>query len=268
MTATTVGRRAFCAAAILVSCGGHAAKNHATGGGGSSGSSTAISSSSTGPSAPVFYASLVAETQPGEAPAYLSLENDTDVYLSLWIGGAAWIAVPAGTTTDAQLSWTADIAKEIKIGYCLPNGGSCVTFHPNIKSGPNAWTPGKYYLVTATGTKGSVDLDMAEVAGEPFVAIRGWDVPHVAGGNALNIEFGGGVPPIAFETPYGTTTPYQLVAKSSEPQIARVRFTVEGSADGKERSADFPAKLTGASGFTVVIDKMAAPGAIASEQLK
>jgi hypothetical protein len=259
-------RRALCVAAVTLACGGH--DSNAGSGGAGAVAATVGATSSTGPSAPVFFASIVAEKQPGEAPAFLSLKNSTDVYLSLWLGGATYIALPAGETGEPQLSWTADVAAEIKIGYCLPDGGSCVTFKPNIKSGPNLFAPGKYYGIAASGTKGGVDLDIAESSGEPFVALRALDKPHLAGGNMVKIEFENAAP-IELETPYASPTGYTLVAKgsTSSATLSRITFTVVGS-DSKTVSTATPVKLSGASGFTVVIDTSPVSGAVASTLLK
>ena len=265
-------RRSFllatCGAIASQACAGKSPKPDAAGGGGAASSSAAKGSSSTGPAAPTFYASVVAENAPGEGPAYLAMTNSTDggVYITMQIGGAGFLITPPGVTPDRQFSVSADVAGEMKIGYHPPEGGPCVFFKANIQSGPKAWTPGKYYQATVTGPKGMVAINVAETSGEPFVAVRMWNKPGIAGMSSLTVELAGASKPITFDSSFDFPTAYELAAKGpgAKAQIARVRFAV----DGKERVANMPLALTGGAGFTVVLDHQPLAGAMASQELK
>ncbi len=235
------------------------------------GTTQAASSSSTGTAEPSLVASFVAETEAGEAPALLHLVNASDaLYVTFQIGRANFNAIPPGQTAAPQLSFSADVRADLKLGYHDPSlgGGGCIFFKPKLMNGPNAWVPGRRYQVEATGTEPSdVVLDITEHEGAPFMGVRAWNKAAVPGTTAVWLEVAGGSPPLELVTVIPEVpSSYVLLAEGSEPavEVTRVRFAM----NGQDLAADLTVELTGAAGFTAVIDSKAVDGAMTSAALE
>jgi hypothetical protein len=272
--------RALAVLLALAGCGSKGSADPRAGGGGASSSSAstmaatiasttgAIASSGTG--APTgLSVSLVAETQPGQAPARVTLKNEVEgLYITLKIGQTKIASVPTGVTSAPRLFASADVRAEIEIGTCPPppEPGTCVFFKPKNVSGPNVLVPGKQYHFTVSGTKKDMPVVIAEQTSEGFLGLRTWTKPSLPNATELLVDVVGAAEALPFGVFFDVPTDYEIVATGASPKVALARVRLIDN--GKELVAEMPTTLTGALGFTAVVDFVPATGAIATQALK
>lgn len=250
---------AFCVAG----CGGGSPKPEeplAAGGSGSLGSGGLAGSvappsggSSGRPPPSVYYASFVAETQPGEGPALVFFKNDTKFIMSLWLAQSAFIAVPSGSTAGPKLAASAAIVADTTTGQHKEN--ACVVFPIAKIDGPKELEPGLSYsmsiaLDAALGFVGT----LSEAPAVPFVAVRAEVLDRTS--NAFKPSRLAFTPQglrdtqaLRFITYDKSPTPYKYAGPGKFS--ASISF-VAGNGDSFAGSE--PVTLTGRAGFTVVVD--------------
>lgn len=207
-----------------------------------------------------FVASFIAETAPGDGPAFVTFHNQTPNIQSLWLAGAEFIEVPAGTTRGPELTASATVEQDTTTGK--HENDRCVAVPLKGYSGPSALSPGKHYVMAITPDGPAYLGDLTETTGDPFVAVRvrvqdSAATPFDAARVALDLGAPGG--PTQWSIFDAEPTRYVLAGTDS------VTLTVqfEGAAGGNY-AGTAPVTLAGAPGYTVVIAEQQVPGATQS----
>lgn len=206
------------------------------------------SSSSGGES--VLWASVVAETEAGAAPARVRLFNDTDHILTLQVGGATFwqIAGRYERTTD-QLAVSAAIVEDIRLGFHETKSpqAPCVFLDLFAVVGDSALTPGTLHRFHLTGESIEGLQVEVETAG-PAAAYLAVRVGHSAAlvglqSVALNID---GISQ-AFQPSFSGLGDYRQVGDDSV-YLDEVRVSAL-----QEWTASLDVTLAGAHGYTVMV---------------
>lgn len=267
------------ASALLAGCGSDApASDSASGGqnfggfgasagsganGGSGGSSASSSGGTAGkPAGPVeLYASFLPETTAGNAPALLSLKNDTKERLSLWLG-QAWFdqIVPFGFA-GPDLSASTAVRDDAEIG--VHAGLVCVTYRLKTVTGPDVLDPGKAYTMAVSSDPvlgWSGDLKELAPPPSPYVTVRAKIRDPNPGGlsaSELSLELPGQRHGAFFQVYDGAPTDFQWLG-DGDVTVGVVHFE---SQSGDRYESLVPVTLSGAPGFTVLVDVAPVDGA-------
>ena len=178
--------RGLCVTVLLAACGGGEAPSEpatsGTGGASSSGSSTAGAGAGNGFVPRMFHLSVLAETEPGRAPALLRLDNATPedrLAITLPDGEAfAFYDIPWQTTTDYVPAALSDPVAEVILSLCTID--ACIRINFDEIGGEQALAPlGAYSLVVTKPGDFAAEI-VGEPDPEPFVGVR----PHVIDGSA------------------------------------------------------------------------------------
>lgn len=205
---------------------------------------------------PVLYASFVAETTAGEGPALVTFQNDTKNVMSFWLGQAEFIAVPSGWQVGPELSASAAVETDTSTGKHMPNG-ACVKFPMAKFVGPPVLDPGQgYFMVLALDLELGFVGTLTEAAAPPFVGLRAKVFDPSSDSfnpSRLRVELVGSGPARSTPSPLFTTydenrTSYKYVGEG--PLAAELTF----SSGSGQRYAGDPVEVSGAPGYTVVVD--------------
>lgn len=236
----------------------------AGGGVGNTGGESAMGGAAGGGAAPpMLFASFVAETEPGEAPAQVRFANDSSLSLSLWVEQAFFYATEPFTTTEPQLASCAAVRDHAQLG--LHQGDFCFTLRFQEVTGPDVLTPGHSYVFAATADL--VEGYYGYVSDEgpaDFVGLRArmFDPAGVGISPArLRVQLPTEDAELAFQSYETRPTAYQAVDTAAK-EIGALTFT-STSGQAYASGADEPLTLVGAPGFTVWIDLAPSEDAIA-----
>ncbi|MBK8999799.1 MAG: hypothetical protein IPM35_29120 [Myxococcales bacterium] len=255
---------AFLVAMAGTACGGEPperGESPAAGGssslasGGAAGAAPAPSGGSGGRSTPSrLYASFVPAAEPGDGPALVWFQNDTEFSMSLWLGQAAFLAIPSGQTAGPQLAASAAVEADTTTGQHKEN--ACVRLAIAKVIGPSELAPGLAYSMSVSldETLGFVGT-LVEEPTPPFVAVRA--EVHDSTSDAftpsrlqLTLSGGRAASTVRFVTYDDGRTTYQHAGPGE--LTAAVTFT---AGNGDRFVGSEPVTVGGVSGYTVVVDR-------------
>jgi hypothetical protein len=259
------------AACATFGCGNNAAGPAPREGGDGAGASAAVGTGAATSTGSVWdlrlHASLLAETEPGQGPALLSLVHATSHFVTLELGGALFYKIGATEEAPPQLSASADVQGNVKVGYCdvKDQETPCVFVRLDAFMGPNALVPGKSYemRVAKDVAQNAWSLEVGEVPGPSFRALRALGGDFETGARRIDVTLSGGVA-VGFDLPLsGAATPYTML-QGAASSMASVTYV---DSKGETYSGAMTAAFEGASGFTVLVDKTPHPNALGSTEL-
>jgi len=221
------------------------------GGSSSGGSGGSASGGEGGAPIDVFYASAFAETTVGESPALVRFQNDTKFTMTLWLEQAAFEAVPAGSLSHSLLASSAAVEFDAKTGKHIED--ACVQFPLSAFSGPNQLSPGGHYTMSVALDEniGFVGV-LSETSGEPFVGLRAIILDpstNAFNPSALSLGSARGQVAVKWRVSDHERTAYAYAGKGTASGL--LRFV---SGDERKYVASEPLELTGAPGYTLVVD--------------
>ncbi len=202
-----------------------------------------------------LFVSFVAETEPGQAPALVHLDNATAFVVTLQVGGANFlqIAIEDVPTLEPQLAVSADVLADTKIGYHedKSEGAACVFLTLDELTGPNQLEAGVSYSLEVTGDSyETLALKVVELGPAPaFVAVRGWRKAQIPGTTTLELTPAGASTPQLFDLSLGSVGQYVSLG-TTNLQLEAISFETPS----QTFSAQDSATLSGAFGFTAVVD--------------
>jgi hypothetical protein len=215
-----------------------------------------------------LHASLLSETEPGQGPALIDLVHATSHFVTLELGGALFYKIGATEEATPQLAASADIKGNVKIGYCdvKDTETPCIFVTLGAFAGPNVLIPGASYemRVAEDVAKAAWSLEVVEVAGPSFRALRAQAGDFESGARRIEVTLARGGVVLGFDLPLiAVATPYARLegARSSMASVGYV------GTKGDTYSGALRAAFEGGSGFTILVDKTPHPNALGSTEL-
>ncbi len=206
----------------------------------------------------VLYASIVAETEPGDAPAEVVFVNESSQVLSLWVEQAWFDGIEAFATSGPQLAASKTLRHHSQVGF--HQGDFCFTLRFKEITGPDVLVPGHAYAFAATADPVDGYFGFVTDQGpKSFTGLRArmFDPAGLGASPAqLRIDLSSGGE-LSFQSYETTPTAYQ----AASAEVVALTFT---STTGQVFSSDIadPIATPEAPGFTVWVDDAPIDGAI------
>jgi hypothetical protein len=260
-------------AAMVVACGGEEPSGAPepfivgdSGTGGSSGSAGAVGNDAAA-GQPSLHASFVVESAPGKGAAMISLVNQTQFVMSMWVEQAVFFGVLPGSGTGPDLAISSNLIDDTTFGRHTSQG-TCVQFRLKTLQGVAAMQPGKYYSATITfDDYDGFMADVSEVPGNgPYMALRA-EISDPATGSfkpsELAVDLSGQRHRAYFQTYDKTPTSY--VYAGAERVVIRSLSLTDRS--GRRHVSERGLELEGDVAYTIKIEAQPVASAAASVAL-
>ena len=213
----------------------------------------------------MFHLSVVAETEPGRAPALIRLHNDTAedrLAITLPDGEAfAFYDIPWQTTTEYVPAALAEPVAEVILSLCTID--ACIRINFDEIGGVQALEPLAAYtlVVTKPGEFAAEIVRDADPA--PFMGVRPHVIDSSAGiavGTHLDLTLSGSE--LVLERVfYPVPGRYELFEPVVDPTLETLRY-IDG--EGTSHVLEEPIALPSAPGYTVVLGPNPVEGATAN----
>jgi hypothetical protein len=210
--------------------------------------------------------SVVPEHDAGQAPAWLTLANDSDAIVTAVLGGASFEQLAPDDPVEPKLAVSANVQDDATIGYHASKDPLDPCFFLKVVvGGATALAPGAAYTFRVYGQGDQLNGEVLdEGSAAPFVALRGWQTVEQLGASELEVTLAGEATARSFDVSTWQPTPYQPIAATSV-SLDRVSFQAP---DGSRYEHGGPIAITGAIGFTLVVGAAADEHAVDSVTLQ